>query len=73
MLAQKYLHSNENALALESAEKALELMKTWGTSYDKRMAYGAWVSWTRVLHQRASEELGWPSSSWDVNNFGLVI
>jgi hypothetical protein len=73
MLAQKYLHANENALALESAEKALELMKTWGISYDKRMAFGAWVSWTRVLHQRASKELGWPSSSWDVNNFGLVL
>lgn len=73
MLAQKYLHANDNILALKSAEKALELIKTWGTSYDKRMAFGAWVSWTRVMHQRASKELGWPSSSWDVNNFGLVL
>lgn len=72
MLAQKYLHQNENGKAKEAAEKALSLQMMWGTAYDKRMSFPAWVAWTRVLYQRANEGAGWPENSWEVNNFGMV-
>lgn len=72
MLAQKYMHIGNFELAYTCAGKALELQKQWGTSWDKRLAFGAWVAWTNVLHQRARDKLVWPKNSWDVNNFGLV-
>ena len=72
ILAQKYLHIDEYGLALRAASRALELQQHWGTAWDKRMSFGAWVSWTRVLHHRAEQKKPWPTNSWDVNNFGLV-
>jgi len=72
MLAQKYLHANKNEMAKEAAERALDLQMIWGTAYDKRLSFPAWVAWTRVLYQRANESLGWPKNSWDINNFGMV-
>jgi hypothetical protein len=72
LLAQKYLHLNENENARKHTEIALQLQKQWGCAYDKRMAFQAWVAWTRVLDQRARDGLGWPENSWDVNNFGMV-
>lgn len=72
MLAQTFLHVNENKKARVAVERALELQIIWGTAYDKRMSFPAWVAWTRVLHQRACDEIGWPSNSWDINNLGMV-
>jgi len=72
LLAQKYLHVGAFDDALEAAGRALELQQQWGTPWDKRMSFGAWVGWTRVLHQRASDRQKWPTNSWDVNNLGLV-
>lgn len=72
LLAQKYLHRNDYATALEFASRALELQHQWGTAWDKRLAFGAWVAWTRVIYQRAEDEKPWPVNSWEVNNFGLV-
>jgi hypothetical protein len=72
VLAQTNLHRNDYDAASIAASKALDLQRQWGTAWDKRLSFGAWVSWTRVLHQRAMERLPWPENSWDVNNFGLV-
>jgi len=72
LLAQKYLHMNDNLKAKEASERALDLQLIWGTAYDKRMSFPAWVAWTRVLHARALNNEGWPSNSWAVNNFGMV-
>jgi hypothetical protein len=72
LLAQKHLHANRFDDALAATERALELQHAWGTCWDKRMSFSAWLAWTRVLHQRAQERQPWPSNSWDVNNFGLV-
>jgi hypothetical protein len=72
LLAQKYLHANQFDEALVATERALELEQAWGTCWDKRMSFGAWVAWTRVLHQKAQERKPWPTNSWEVNNLGLV-
>jgi ribulose bisphosphate carboxylase small subunit len=72
MLAQIFLHRNEYELAANAASRALELQNQWGTAWDKRLSFGAWVAWTRVMLQRATRREPWPTNSWDVNNFGLV-
>jgi hypothetical protein len=72
ILAQKYLHRNDFEHATRTTERALELQLQWGTAWDKRLSFNAWVAWTRVLHQRAQDELDWPQNSFDVNNFGMV-
>lgn len=72
VLSQIFLHGNQFERAAEAATKALSLQQLWGTAWDKRLSFGAWVSWTRVMHQRALERQPWPVNSWEVNNFGLV-
>jgi len=72
MLAQIYLHRNDHIAAEREAKRALELQQIWGTAWDKRLGFAAWVAWTRVLLQRATDRIAWPSNSWEVNNFGLV-
>ena len=42
LLAQTFLHLNENMKAKYHAERALELQLVWGTAYDKRMSFPAW-------------------------------
>jgi len=72
VLSQKYLHQNNFDAGEKAALRALELQRQWGTAWDKRLSFPAWVAWTRVMLQRAQDRLPWPSNSWDVNNFGLV-
>ncbi|GAX19989.1 hypothetical protein FisN_1Lh537 [Fistulifera solaris] len=72
LLAQKLLHQNDHERAQAAATQALQLQQDWGTAWDKRLSFGAWVAWTRVLLQRASERDPWPTNSWEVNNLGLV-
>jgi ribulose bisphosphate carboxylase small subunit len=72
VLAQKFLHLGDFDRARRAANQALELEEMWGTAWDKRLSFAAWRAWTRVLLQRAEDRLPWPSSSWDVNNLGLV-
>ena len=72
MLSQIYLHRSEYDLAVNAASRALELQSQWGTAWDKRLSFGAWVAWTRVILQRSKNREPWPTNSWDVNNLGLV-
>jgi hypothetical protein len=72
LLGQKYLETSQFELARQVTEEALELQRTWGTNWDKRMSFVAWVAWTRVLHQRAVDQEAWPTNSWKVLNLGLV-
>lgn len=55
-----------------TAGRVLQLQLEWGTDWDKRLSFNAWVAWTRVIHQRSEDELDWPQNSFDVNNFGMV-
>lgn len=72
LLSQKLLETSEFEGALQASTKALDLQLEWGTPWDKRTSFGAWVAWTRVLHQRATDQQAWPTNSWEVNNLGLV-
>jgi tetratricopeptide (TPR) repeat protein len=44
MLAQLHIHAKEWAAAIEAAAAALKLFVQWGTAWDKRMPWDAWVS-----------------------------
>jgi len=72
VLSQKYLHLNDFDRALTMAGRALDLQQQWGTAWDKRLSFQAWVAWTRVMYQRAEDKLEWPKDSWSVINLGLV-
>ena len=60
------------AAAATAAESGLALLGAWGCAWDKRVGWGAWVAWARVLAQRAAVDQPWPASAWDVVNLGLV-
>jgi hypothetical protein len=72
MLAQIYAHREEYDIAIQYATQALQIQSQWGTAWDKRLSFKAWVAWTRVILQRAQEHKPWPKNAWEVNNFGYV-
>jgi hypothetical protein len=72
LLGQLYLQVADFESALQVTQRALQLQLDWGTNWDKRMSFPAWVAWTKVLHQRAQKQQAWPTSSWEVLNLGLV-
>ena len=72
VLAQCLLVRGDYDGAADAAAEALRLHCAWGTSWDKRMRWGGWVSWTRVLLAKAQERSPWPESAWGAVNLGLV-
>jgi hypothetical protein len=53
------------------ARTALRILAEWGTSWDKRLPWGAWVAWTRVL-LRAARERSWPDTAMGMISLGDV-
>ena len=72
MRAQLLLDAGDSAGAAAASAEAVRLLGLWGAAWDKRMAWEAWLAWSRVLNQRAVDGAGWPTNSWDVINLGLV-
>jgi len=72
LLAQCYLIKGDFPAALKAADKAVDLLLQWGTNWDKRVSFEAWMAWTRVLLQRAEDQTVWHGNSWGVINLGLV-
>ncbi len=70
VLAQLYLSAGRADDAARAAAGALQQFCAWGNAWDKRVAWDAWVAWTRILHQRASEG-GWPERLDKLNNLAL--
>jgi hypothetical protein len=70
-LAQVYLNMERYEEAGEEAEEGLKLLLEWGVSWDKRMTWEAWVSWGRVMLDKAREG-EWPHSAAGITNLGLV-
>ena len=58
--------------AAEAARCGLGLLEDWGTAWDKRMPWAAWVNWARVLHLQASEH-EWPTTHGGVESLGAVL
>ncbi|MBH1978567.1 MAG: tetratricopeptide repeat protein, partial [Comamonadaceae bacterium] len=70
VLAQLYLSAGRPADALQAADSALQAFSAWGNAWDKRVQWDAWVAWTRILRQSASEG-GWPERLDKLNNVAL--
>lgn len=70
VLAQLYLIAGRHAEAKVAAESALQCFASWGTAWDKRVQWDAWVAWARILRQGAiSGE--WPDRLDKLNNVAL--
>ena len=55
-----------------AARAALARLLAWGTAWDKRVGWEAWVAWARVLQQHAAEREPFPETVMGVVNLGLV-
>jgi hypothetical protein len=72
LMGQLYLQQSDFANAIQVTQQALQLQLEWGTNWDKRKSFPAWVAWTRVLNQRSVDQEAWPTNAWEVLNLGLV-
>ncbi|GLT63102.1 hypothetical protein SLA2020_356870 [Shorea laevis] len=68
VLSKLYLSQERFEEAEKLAEKGLTLLLGWGSPWDKRMPWGGWVAWARVL----AKEKAWPNTSWGILKLGLV-
>lgn len=71
LLAQTYLTRQRWSDAEAAAATALGLLAQWTTAWDKRLAWEAWVSWTRVLI-KAARERSWPNDAMGIISLGEV-
>ncbi|KAL6591557.1 hypothetical protein ACP70R_050060 [Stipagrostis hirtigluma subsp. patula] len=71
VLTQVYLNMERYQEGKKEAEEGLKLLLEWGVSWDKRMTWGTWVSWGKVMLDRANEN-DWPHSAAGITNLGLV-
>ncbi|MEW6270941.1 MAG: DUF6817 domain-containing protein [Thermodesulfobacteriota bacterium] len=71
LLAQLALGRRRWDDALVEARTALEILGAWGTSWDKRLSWEAWVAWARVLAKGARER-SWPDSALGIVSLGEV-
>lgn len=69
--AQIYLTERRWDDAAAAATTALGILAQWATSWDKRLAWEAWVAWTRVL-LKAARERSWPDTAYGVISLGEV-
>ncbi|XP_062220829.1 uncharacterized protein LOC133920159 [Phragmites australis] len=71
VLAQVLLNTGRYEEAAAAAERGVRLLLEWGSSWDKRMSWEGWVSWGRVMRDKAKQRQ-WPRTAWGVINLGLV-
>jgi len=71
VLAQAYLRAEQWKEAETHSAQGLDLLTQWGTPWDKRMSFGGWVAWSRVMNMKAKENK-YPKNSWEVINLGLT-
>lgn len=71
LLAQILSSQDRYQEAHVHAEAAMTLLEQWGTCWDKRMSWEAWVAWTRQLIQ-ASKKENWPKKAWGLISIGFV-
>ena len=65
------LHLGEWDAAQAAAARGVELLSIWGTQWDKRMPWNAWVNWGRCLAFQASLH-EWPTTHGGLESLGAV-
>lgn len=71
IIAQILMQRQQYQDAMKHANEALRLFAEWGTAWDKRMSWDAWVAFTRVILENASSQT-WPTQPFGMLNLGLV-
>lgn len=71
LLAQIHMQRQEWGAARLQAEHAVQLLCCWGTAWDKRLAWEAWMAFGRVILQNAASQQ-WPTTAFGMLNLGLV-
>jgi hypothetical protein len=71
VLAHCYLIKSRFSEGLAAVHAGLKLLIDWGTSYDKRMDWAAWIAWGRVLVIHGTDQT-WPTDAWGIVNLGKV-
>ncbi|WP_372871298.1 hypothetical protein [Paenalcaligenes niemegkensis] len=71
LLAQLALTRGDFATAETQALAGLQALQSWGTAWDKRIAWEGWIAWARILLQSARKRT-WPDSIGGLNSLGLV-
>ena len=73
LLAQLHLQAGRWDQAAACAAQAVRLLLQWGTCFDKRLSFGAWVAWARVCAD-AARNRAWPAPNqpFAILNLGLV-
>ncbi|KAK8945732.1 hypothetical protein KSP40_PGU019026 [Platanthera guangdongensis] len=71
VLGQVYMSQGRFEEAEKEAEQGLLLLLEWGTPWDKRMSWEGWVSWGRLILQKAKER-SWPKTSFGIIGLGLI-
>ncbi|KAL6911310.1 hypothetical protein ACP4OV_000115 [Aristida adscensionis] len=70
-LAQVLVSAGRHEEAAAAAARGVRLLLQWGSSWDKRMSWEGWVSWGRLMRDKAKQRQ-WPRSAWGIINLGLV-
>jgi hypothetical protein len=71
LLAQLLVTRGDWDTAEHEASAALDVLVQWGTPWDKRLSWDAWVAWSRVLRKGARER-DWPSDGFRMMSLGEV-
>jgi hypothetical protein len=71
LLAQLHLNHHRWDEARAATRAALGLLAQWATPWDKRLAWEAWVAWSRVL-AKAAREREWPDTALGIISLGEV-
>ena len=54
------------------ARTAVELLVEWGTQWDKRMPFNAWLNWSRCLALQAGSR-EWPTTHGGIESLGATL
>ncbi|CDP16986.1 unnamed protein product [Coffea canephora] len=71
VLGQIYLSKGRFEEGEKEAQKGLRMILEWGSPWDKRMSWEAWVAWARLLVIKGKEK-SWPNTSWGIIELGLI-
>jgi len=71
LMAQIHLQEGDWAAAAEAAARALKIFFQWGTMWDNRMPFQAWVAWSRCMYFQACRQ-EWPDSHGGLESLGAV-